>query len=109
VQRPEVQEMIRRVNFYVDPAAEKAGFDKMTSLVTVHLKDGRTLKDQADFAKGSPAYPMTFEDVVGKFKGCCEYAGWPKDKAAAIIESVSGLERLPDLNKLSVLLSRSST
>src|SRR5260370_36071791 len=32
VQRPDVQEMIRRVNFYVDPVAEKAGFDKMTSI-----------------------------------------------------------------------------
>jgi 2-methylcitrate dehydratase PrpD len=101
--------MIRRVNFYVDPVAEKAGFDKMTSLVTVHLKDGRTLKDQADFAKGSPAYPMTFEDVVGKFRGCCEYANWPKDKTDAIIESVSDLERLSDLSRLSILLSRTST
>ena len=108
VRRPEVQEMIRRVNFYVDPVAEKAGFDKMTSLVTVHLKDGRTIKDQADFAKGSPAYPMTFEDVVVKFRGCSEYANWPKDKTDAIIELVSALERLADLTKLSVLLSRTS-
>jgi 2-methylcitrate dehydratase PrpD len=105
VRRSEVQEMIRRVNFYVDPVAEKAGFDKMTSLVTVHLKDGRTLKDQADFAKGSPAYPMTFEDVAGKFRGCSEYANWPKDKTDAIIESVSALERLSDLSKLSACLS----
>ena len=106
VRRPEVQEMIRRVNFYVDPVAEKAGFDKMTSLVTVHLKDGRTLKDQADFAKGSPAYPMTFEDAIRKFKGCAEYANWPKDNTDGIIESVSNLDRLPDMSKLSVLLSR---
>ena len=60
VRRPDVQEMIRRVNFYVDPVAENAGFDKMTSLITVHMKDGGTLKDQADFAKGSPADPMSF-------------------------------------------------
>lgn len=108
VRRPEVQEMIRRVNFYVDPVAEKAGFDKMTSLVTVYLKDGRTLKDQADFAKGSPAYPMTFEDAVGKFKGCAEYANWPKDKTDALIESVSNLDQLPDLSKLSMQLSSAS-
>src|ERR1700732_3081376 len=38
VRRPEVQEMIRRINFYVDPVAENAGFDKMTSLITVPLK-----------------------------------------------------------------------
>src|SRR6202795_1322877 len=33
VQRTDVQEMIRRVNFYVDPEAESAGYDKMTSLL----------------------------------------------------------------------------
>ena len=103
--RPDVQEMIRRVNFYVDPAAENAGFDKMTSLITVHLKDGRTLKDQADFAKGSPAEPMTFEEEVVKFRGCAEYAHWPKDKTDAIIESVSTLERATDMSKLSGLLA----
>src|SRR5437588_3246259 len=45
VQRPAVQEMIKRVNFYVDPEAEAAGFDKMTSILKVHLKDGRVLPD----------------------------------------------------------------
>jgi 2-methylcitrate dehydratase PrpD len=105
VRRPEVQEMITRVNFYVDPVAEKAGYDKMTSIVTVHLKDGQTLTGQADFAKGSPADPMTFDEVVTKFNGCAEYANWPKDKAAAIVEFVSGLERATDVSKLSGLLT----
>jgi hypothetical protein len=48
---------------------------------------------------------MTFEDVAGKFRGCSEYANWPKDKTDAIIESVSALERLSDLSKLSACLS----
>jgi 2-methylcitrate dehydratase PrpD len=105
VRRSEVQEMIRRVNFYVDPVAEKAGFDKMTSLITIHLKEGRVLRDQADFAKGSPANPMTFEEATAKFRGCAEYAKWPKDKIDEIIESVSTLERLADMSRLSASLS----
>ena len=40
VQRPDVQEMIRRVNFYVDPEAERAGLNKMTSLLRIH-SEGR--------------------------------------------------------------------
>src|SRR5258708_37963161 len=60
VKRPEVQGMIRRVNFYVDPLAENAGFDKMPSLIAVHLRARRMLKDHADFAKGSPTDPTTF-------------------------------------------------
>jgi 2-methylcitrate dehydratase PrpD len=105
VRRPEVQEMIRRVNFYVDPVAENAGFDKMTSLITVHMKDGRTLKDQADFAKGSPAEPMSFEEETVKFRGCADYANWPKEKTDAIIDAVSSLERVQNMSRLSALLT----
>lgn len=105
VRRPEVQEMIHRINFYVDPIAEKAGFDKMTSLVTVHLKDGRTLKDQADFAKGSPADPMTFEEAAVKFRGCTDYAKWPKAKTEKIIDFIKTLDSVPEVGTLSPLLS----
>src|SRR5258708_8530989 len=45
VKRPEVQEMIRRVNFYMDPVAQNAGFNKMTSLITIHLPARQTLND----------------------------------------------------------------
>ncbi len=106
VNRPEVKAMVKRVNFYVDPVAEKAGYDKMTSLITVHLKDGKTLTDRADFAKGSPADPMTMEEVNTKFRGCAEYAGWCKSKIDAIIEAVDVLERAPDGKQLAKLLSR---
>jgi 2-methylcitrate dehydratase PrpD len=106
VNRPEVKAMISRVNFYIEPAAEKAGYDKMTSLIAVHLKSGKILTDRADFAKGSPADPMTMEEVSTKFRGCAEYAGWPKSKTDAIIESVGELERAPDVKRLTKLLTR---
>src|SRR5229473_1069036 len=78
VQRPDVQEMIHRVNFYEDPEAESAGYDKMTSLLKINLKDGRVITGRADFGKGSPANPMTFEEAAAKFRGCAEFAGWPR-------------------------------
>jgi 2-methylcitrate dehydratase PrpD len=106
VSRPETKEMISRVNFYVDPVAEKAGYDKMTSLITVHLKNGKTLTDQADFAKGSPADPMNMDEVNKKFRGCAEFAGWPASKTDAIIEAVATLERAPDVKQLARLLAR---
>src|SRR3990172_8177247 len=52
VRRANVQEMLRRVNFYVDPEAEKAGLNKMTSIIRIHLKDGRVIAGRAEFAKG---------------------------------------------------------
>jgi 2-methylcitrate dehydratase PrpD len=105
VQRTDVQEMIRRVNFYVDPEAESAGFDKMTSLLKIHLKDGRVITGRADFGKGSPANHMTFDEAAEKFRGCAEFAGWPRVKTEKIVALVKSLDSAPDVSALSPLLS----
>jgi 2-methylcitrate dehydratase PrpD len=55
VNRADVQAMIKRVSFGVHPEAEAAGFDKMTTIIEVDLDDGKVLRTQADFGKGSPA------------------------------------------------------
>src|SRR6266571_2173152 len=105
VQSAEVHDMIRRVHFYVDEEAEKEGYDKMTSLLKVHLKDGRVIIGRADFGKGSPADPMTFEEAATKFRGCADYAEWPKTKTEKIIDFVNTLESVKDVDALSPLLS----
>src|SRR6266852_5812954 len=105
VQRADVQEMIRSVNFYVDPEAESAGYDKMTSLLKIHLKNGSSIAGRADFGKGSPANPMTFEEAATKFRGCAEFADWPRDKTEKIISFVKVLDSAPDVRALTPLLS----
>jgi 2-methylcitrate dehydratase PrpD len=103
VSRPDMQEMMGRVRFYVDPEAEAAGYSKMTTILKIHLKDGRTLSSRADFGKGSPADPMSYDEVAEKFRGCASYAGWPDDKASRIIENVKHIEDLPDVGALAAL------
>jgi 2-methylcitrate dehydratase PrpD len=105
VQRPEVQAMMRKINFYVDPEAESAGFDKMTSILKITLKDGKVMTGTAVFGKGSPANPMTFDEVAAKFRGCAGYAGWPEGKTENIIAFVRALEDAPDMSALTPLLS----
>src|SRR4029077_1986291 len=85
VHRPDVQAIMRKINFYVDPEAESAGFDKMTSILKITLKDGKVITGQAAFGKGSPANPMTFDEAAAKFRGCAEFADWPNDKTEKII------------------------
>ena len=103
VNRPAVQEMIARVNFGVDPVAEAAGYNKMTTIIGIKLKDGRTVSGRADFAKGSPADPMSFDEVAAKFTDCASFAKWPASKAKAIVSTVRRLEELRNIRDLTAL------
>jgi len=105
VQRPDVQAMIRRVQFTVDPVAENAGLDKMTSLLKIHLKNGTVLSGRAEFAKGSPSNPMSYDEVADKFRGCAEFAKWPGKKTEAVIAMVKSLETVTDVSKLADALT----
>ena len=105
VRRPDVQEMIHRINFYVDPEADSAGYDKMTSILKIHLTDGKTITGRADFGKGSPANPMSFDETAAKFRGCAEFAEWPKTKTEQIITFTKALETTSDMSALAPLLS----
>jgi 2-methylcitrate dehydratase PrpD len=102
--RDDVQKMIERVRFYVDPEAEKAGYDKMTTVIKITLKDGRTISGRADFGKGSPSDPMSYDEVAEKFRGCAAFAEWPSSKANQVIDMVRRLEDLSDVRTLTALL-----
>ncbi|MGP8244487.1 MAG: MmgE/PrpD family protein [Bryobacteraceae bacterium] len=103
VNRPEVQSMIGRVHFSVQPEAEAAGYNKMTTIIDIRLKDGQKIHGKADFGKGSPADPMSYEDVAAKFLDCAGYARWPEAKAKAVVEHVRRLEHLADVRILTAL------
>jgi len=60
---------------------------------------------RAEFAKGSPANPMSFDEAATKFRGCAEFAEWPKAKTEKIIIFVKALETASDMSALSPLLS----
>jgi 2-methylcitrate dehydratase PrpD len=104
VNRPAVQQMISRVKFGVDPVAEATGYNKMTTILKIHLKDGRVIDGRADFGKGSPAIPMSFEDVTEKFLDCAAFAKWPAAKAKSVVEMARAIEKVPDMRQLTALL-----
>jgi len=106
VNNTDVQDMITRVNFGVHPEAEAAGYDKMTTIIDVHLKDGKVISGRADFGKGSPANPMSYDEVADKFRGCAEFAEWDSDRTEQIVETVRNLEELESIRELTSLLAR---
>ncbi len=112
VQRPDVQDMIQRVSFYVDPE-----FDKQASrggnfqavlveggIIKIHMKDGGTISGRTQPAKGSPENPMTYDEVADKFRGNAEFANWPASKAESVIELVKSLESISDVSRITAAL-----
>ena len=81
VNRPDVQAMIEQVDFGVHPEAEAAGYDKMTTIVDVELNDGRRSEGAPDFGKGSPANPMTDDELADKFRECAAWGGLASRRA----------------------------
>ncbi len=72
VQRPDVQAMLERINFHVHPQAEAAGYDKMTTIIDIHMKDGPHDFRTRRFRQGQPGHPMNYEEVAEKFRGCAK-------------------------------------
>ena len=106
VNRPDVQAMINKVDFGVHPEAEAAGFDKMTTIIEIELNDGKVIKGQADFGKGSPANPMSDAELSEKFRQCAAWGGLDREQTQAVLDHVWKIETLPDVNEITRLLRR---
>jgi hypothetical protein len=48
---------------------------------------------------------MIRRESAHKFRGCAEFAKWPRQKAEAIIEAVKALETAPDMSRLTAALT----
>ena len=77
----------------------------MTTVIDVRLKDGRTLSGRADFGKGSPANPMSYDEVADKFRECAAFAEWDSDRSEAIVDAVRRLEEVESTRELMHLLA----
>ena len=105
VNRADVKAMIEKIDYGVHPEAEAAGYEKMTTLIDIELTDGRTISGRADFGKGSPANPMSDDELAGKFRECAAWGRLPRASAEKVIELVFGLEKLKHIGELTRLLS----
>jgi 2-methylcitrate dehydratase PrpD len=106
VNRPDVQAMIEKVDFVVDDRAEDAGYHLMTTYIDIELRDARTVSGMADFGRGSPSNPMSYDEVANKFMECAEFTGWDLERARDVVDMVREFEKLPDLRSLMALLAR---
>lgn len=105
VLRPDLQATIDKIEYTTFPDAEAhaLGYTGVTSFVEIVLNDGRAVSGRLDYPKGSPAYPMSYEEVADKFRDCAALARWPKTKTEEAIEMVRRLEMIDDVGELAAL------
>jgi 2-methylcitrate dehydratase PrpD len=108
VRRPDVQDMMQKVHFAVHPEAEAAGYDKMTTILDIHLAGGNHIQGRADFGKGSPRNPMSYDEVAEKFRECARFAGLDAGRIEPIIDAVRRVDELASVGELTGLLESGS-
>ena len=103
VQRPRVRDLIRRMTVEVgDP--EPASHEPEFSVVTLTLRDNRTLSRRVTRPRGHPEVPLTTEEVAHKYRECAGLVLTP-EKVKESLDVVSKLESLDDVRRLARLLT----
>lgn len=98
------RDLARRVTVREDPALTSMLPDLRPARVTIHLKDGRTLKAEALTNKGDAEDPYSDAEICEKFH---EITGpvWDAARRAAILSGVDTLDRAESVQALSELLA----
>jgi len=73
--------------------------------IDIELADGRKISGRADFGKGSPANPMSDDELANKFRECAAWGGLSQASARKIIDLVFNLEKLKHTRDLTTLLA----
>lgn len=100
-----VKEMARKVKPGIDKAmAREQGFPP--AAVEIKTGAGKVYSRQVDSPFGTPGNPMTFADVVLKFKECCRFLvnPIPTEKQEKVIRMVEELEKMEDVGRIVRLL-----
>ncbi|MGH7320439.1 MAG: MmgE/PrpD family protein [Candidatus Rokuibacteriota bacterium] len=100
---PEVARLGAGMTLVHDPDLDAEYPARYTSVVEVQTRDGRTLSRRVEAARGTPADPLTPDDIRAKYRELTASV-MPPRRAEAILALVDRLERAPDLGRLAALL-----
>jgi 2-methylcitrate dehydratase PrpD len=93
---PKIQALARRVTVVEDPAFTRAFPARQPTEVTVVLTDGTELTERTDVHRGEAEAPHAPEAVRAKFLALAGPV-WGEADAAALLDRVLALERVPDV------------
>jgi 2-methylcitrate dehydratase PrpD len=105
VMRDDTRKMMKRVRLEVDPEAEDAGYNNMTSIVRIRLRGGAVYEGRAAFGKGSPENPMEEREIRDKFLECVAAGSVDAAAGDSAADLILDLENQPNLGEIIELLA----
>ncbi len=103
LKNPEVLEVPCRIQCRVDDELTRTTQSKVTpAILEIRSKKGQIYSMRVDDRKGSPANPMTWEEVEEKFRRCAAFAAHPPspENIAKICAFVHEMQKHPDGTQL---------
>jgi len=108
VQSPAVQEMMDRIETFLDPEIDALGMDKIVTLIEMRLKDGKVLRGRSpEHYRGGPRNPLSREELAEKFNDCVQQTLNPK-QARKLLKAIESLESLNSVRTLTRLATGSA-
>ncbi|BEQ16993.1 MmgE/PrpD family protein [Desulfoferula mesophila] len=102
---PEVRDLAGRVECWVDPdLQERCPSGVSPARVRVETRDGRVLEALGRERRGTPANPLSRQEVMNKFLGCARGAARPVEPEQAL-RAARLVERLEELNDVGQILA----
>jgi 2-methylcitrate dehydratase PrpD len=98
-QSARMRDALARVTVVQHPEWSGSAFDRRRNPVTIHLKDGRSVRKEVEHPRGSLRNPMMREELLGKYRGCARRALSPEqvERSIAVLEDV---EKVDDVRAL---------
>lgn len=96
---PDLAAIMARVTMQVDPTLDPQAEPLTQARVAVVLKDGRTLRQDANGARGYPQRPASDEELGAKFLGCARRV-LPADRAERALAMLRDIDGVADIREL---------
>ena len=102
VNDPQIRELMQKIDTSIDSKLQK-----FQANVTIKTKDGKSYFKEVLRCIGHPENPISYEDVVDKFRKCAEYSKKEisQKNLEDVISMVNDLENIKDVSSLVRLLT----
>lgn len=99
--------MAEKIAWRVDPEIDGIVTATGPVIAEIKCKDGKSYSKRVDFPYGHPKKPISMEDLQAKFRDCASYSVKPltATEVDRVIELVTNLENVPNMNQIINLLS----